>query len=157
MPISSRVKKGSAAGLVLVSLVSGFEGLRTVAYRDPVGIPTVCFGETKNVKMGDHYTVQQCKDMLADQLPKYEAEVRSCLKSPDSIPINSYIAFVSFDYNVGSGNFCGSNLLRLANKGDIVGACNELPKWNKAMGIKLPGLVKRRMEERALCLTAVQS
>jgi lysozyme len=64
----------------------------------------------------------------------------------------TYDAIVSFTFNVGEGNLRRSTLLRKLNAGDIVGACNELPRWNKAGGRVLPGLVKRRAEERALCL-----
>jgi lysozyme len=59
---------------------------------------------------------------------------------------------VSFAYNVGGGNYCGSTLVRKLNAGDTAGACNELTRWTRAKGIVLPGLVKRREAERQLCL-----
>jgi lysozyme len=37
------------------SLVAGFEGLRTRAYLDPVGIPTICYGHTNGVMLGMIY------------------------------------------------------------------------------------------------------
>ena len=148
----SRLKKGGALAGALITLVAGFEGLRTYAYRDPVGIPTICFGETRGVKMGDKATVDECKAMLGARLVEFETGMRSCLKNPDAIPNGAYAAFISFTYNVGVGAFCGSTLKRKADAGDITGACNELPKWAKARGITLPGLVKRREAERKLCL-----
>jgi lysozyme len=150
--MASRLKKGSAIAAATIALVSTFEGLRTVAYRDPVGIPTVCFAETRGVKMGDAYTVQQCKDMLGDRLHEFETGMRACLKSPDAIPDKPYEAFLSFSYNVGTGAFCNSTMARKINAGDIRGACDEFPKWDKAAGIRLPGLTKRRTAERALCV-----
>ncbi|MEZ2132682.1 MULTISPECIES: lysozyme [unclassified Sinorhizobium] len=154
--MAGRLKKGSAIAAAAVALVGGFEGLRTVAYRDPVGIPTVCFGETRGVKMGDKYTVQQCKDMLGARLIEFETDMRSCLSQPDKIPDKPYIAFLSFTYNLGKANFCGSTMVRKINAGDLKGACNELPKWNKAtlagVRIVLPGLTKRRAEEQRICL-----
>lgn len=135
---------------IAVMCVSGFEGLRQVAYRDPVGIPTICFGETKGVKIGDVATVESCKAMLLDSLEIANKAVESCIKVP--MPDYRHAAIVSFTYNVGAGNMCGSTMARKMNSGDIVGACNELTRWNMAKGIVLPGLVKRRAEERVMCL-----
>lgn len=150
----SRLKKGAAITATLIALVGSFEGLRTYAYRDPVGIPTICFGETRGVEMGDKATVDECKTMLGNRLVEFSAGVDKCLKV--YVPDQPYTAFVSFSYNVGNGAFCSSTLARKANAGDLVGACNELPKWVKAKGITLPGLVKRRADERALCLSGVK-
>lgn len=146
----SRLKAGSAAVAIVATLVGGFEGVKTYAYRDPVGIPTICFGETKNVHIGDTATMTQCKTMLGDRLIEFSAGVDKCLVA--TVSDKTYAAFVSFAYNVGVGAFCGSTLVHLANGHQTVAACNELPKWNKAHGIVLPGLVKRRAAERALCL-----
>lgn len=146
--------KATVAALA-VSLVAGFEGVRTQAYLDPVGIPTVCFGETRGVKMGDKYTMDQCKGLLTISMVEHEAAMVKCIKHPEVIPDKSYAAFWSFTYNVGPANFCSSTLNKKLNAGDIKGACNELPKWNKAKGITLPGLTNRRNEERDLCLKGV--
>lgn len=148
----SRLQKSAAVGGVAVALVAGFEGLRTVAYRDPVGIPTICFGETRGVKMGDRSTETKCKAMLAKRLVEFEAGVVACLKNPASVPDGAYVAILSLSYNIGTTAFCNSTIRRKIDAGDIVGACNEFPKWVNARGIRLPGLVKRRDAERALCL-----
>lgn len=142
----------TAVGILAVAVVGDFEGLRTKAYRDVVGIPTVCFGETRGVKMGDRYTVEECRAMLGRGLVEFETGMTKCLKNPARIPDKTYVAFLSFAYNVGTGAFCKSTLARKANAGDLKGACNELPKWNKAGGKVVRGLTKRRAEERQLCL-----
>ena len=139
-----------------VALVGAWEGLRTVAYRDIVGIPTVCFGETRGVKMGDRYTVEECKAMLGNALVEFETGMRACLKNPDTLPDKVYVSFLSFSYNVGTGAFCRSTLVRKANAGDLTGACNELPKWNRAGGKVVRGLVNRRAEEQKICLEGVR-
>ncbi len=148
----SRLKKGSAIAAVLIPLVAGFEGLRQYAYLDPVGIPTICFGETLGVRMGMFKTLEECQGMLVESLQKHEQGMRRCLDDPDLLPDEMYGAFVSFTYNVGVGAFCKSTLTRKANAGDLVGACNQLPRWNRAGGFVLPGLTRRRAEERDLCL-----
>jgi lysozyme len=156
----SRLKKAglglTVAGSLAVGIIGGYEGLRTHAYRDVVGVPTVCFGETRGVKMGDVYTVDECKAMLGDALIEFETGMRKCMVHPDSVPDKPYVAFLSFTYNVGVGAFCKSTLARKVNSGDLRGACNELPKWNRAGGRVIRGLTIRRAEERKLCLEGVR-
>lgn len=150
------IRKMGKTGLAIAiatPLVASFEGLREYAYRDPVGIPTICFGETKGVKMGDHKTAAECKALLGNRLAEFSTQMDKCLKYP--VEPKTYAALLSFTYNVGVGAFCKSTLLRKANAGDLRGACNELPKWNKAAGIVLPGLTKRRAAERKLCLEGI--
>jgi len=153
--MTTRLKQGAvltAIGLAAVSVVGAFEGLRTTAYRDSVGVPTVCFGETRGVKMGDRYTPEQCKTMLGDGLVEFEQGMRRCLKNPDGLPDGPYVAFLSLSYNIGTGAFCGSSVVRDANANDLTDACNAITAWNKAGGRVLQGLVNRRNEERDICL-----
>lgn len=138
---------------ICVGCVAGFEGLRQAAYIDPVGIPTVCFGETRDVKLGDKYTAEECREMLGDRVQEFGAAVDRCVTVP--LAPARKAAYVSFAYNVGTEAFCGSTLVRKANAGDAVGSCNELPRWTKAKGITLPGLVKRREQERQLCMEGI--
>lgn len=148
IPQEHRKKAGWAA--VAVVCIGGFEGLRTAAYRDPVGIPTVCFGETRGVHMGDKYTPEQCKAMLADSLDAYYDGAAKCVPVMDRFTPYRQAAIVSFTYNIGVGGFCKSGFARRLNAGDP-GACDELEKYVYAHGVKLPGLVKRRHEEAQLC------
>jgi lysozyme len=155
----SRLKRAgiglTVAGSLAIGIVGGYEGLRTKAYRDVVNVPTVCFGETRGVKMGDSYTVEQCKQMLGDALVEFEAGMRKCLVLPDRLSDPTYVAFLSLSYNIGIGAFCRSTLVRKVNNGDIRGGCNEISKWNRAGGRVIKGLTRRRQEERALCLSGL--
>lgn len=158
MPINtskSRLKKFGALMAGAVALVGAWEGVKTVAYKDIVGVPTVCFGETRGVKMGDRYTMDECRAMLGDALVEFETNMRKCLKAPDSIPDKPYTAFLSLSYNIGTGAFCGSTVARKANEGDLKGACNAIPAWNRAGGRVVKGLVNRRAEEQKICLEGV--
>jgi len=156
----SRLKNAAVgltvAGSLAIGLVGGFEGVRTRAYRDVVGVPTVCFGETRGVRMGDQYSIDQCKAMLGTALVEFETGMRRCMRMPDAVPDKSYVAFLSFSYNVGIGAFCKSTLAKKLNAGDLRGACNELPHWNTAGGRIIKGLVNRRAEERKLCLEGLK-
>jgi lysozyme len=151
----TRLTKGSAIAAAAVALVGAWEGLRTVAYKDIVGVPTVCFGETRGVKMGDRYTVEECRVMLGDGLREFETSMRPCLKSPDAVPAKPYVAFLSLSYNIGSRAFCGSTVARRANAGDIRGACDAIMMWDRAGGKIVKGLVNRRADERRICLQGV--
>ena len=62
----------TAAGVLVVATVGDFEGLRTSAYPDVIGIPTICYGETRGVRLGDRRTVAECKAMLGDRLVAYK-------------------------------------------------------------------------------------
>lgn len=149
----SRLKKGSAVAVLAVGLVGGFEGLRLNAYPDPAtqGPPwTVCYGETKGVRLGDSYTLQQCKDMLVSSLQGYATGIERCVTRP--LPDKRFVALVSFAYNVGVGAACNSSVVKLINAGRTREGCDALMKWNKAAGITFPGLTRRRAAERALCL-----
>lgn len=144
--------KGGLTGILAVSgsLIAYFEGRSLLAYLDPVGIPTICEGVTKGVKLGDKRTHAECDEALAHEVRLHAAIVDKYVTVPMSP--NTYAALVSFVYNVGEGNFRNSTLLRKLNVGDKVGACNELNRWVYAKGKKLNGLVERRRQERLLCL-----
>ncbi len=138
---------------IAMTMVAGFEGLYTHAYKDPVGVTTVCYGVTnadRKVRMGDHYTPAECKAMLGEDLPRYKKQVEKCIHV--AMPPHRTAAMVSFVYNVGQGNLCKSSVARKMNAGDVKGACEALMLWNKAGGRVLKGLTTRRAAERQDCL-----
>lgn len=135
---------------IAVVCVSGFEGLRQFAYYDPVGIPTACFGETKNIRMGMKFSRAECDRMLVDSLIEHDDGMMRCTTVP--LADETRAALLSFTYNVGVGAYCKSTLVRKLNAGDVKGACDQLLRWDRASGVRLPGLTKRRAAERELCL-----
>ena len=135
-------------------LVGGFEGLSTTAYHDKLarGLPTVCYGETEGVKMGDHYTKEQCLVMLEQKLPRYWYEIAAGIKVP--LSDNEKIAYTSFAYNLGSGAFLHSSFLKKLNAGDHYGACDGMLVYNRTRSVGyVPGLAKRRAKEDEVCHT----
>lgn len=134
---------------IATAVVSKFEGLRTNAYLDPIGIPTICYGHTATAKIGEIRTPGGCKEQLSKDLLIAIEDVESRVKVP--VTVERRAALVSFVYNVGGTRFGSSTLLRKLNAGDTRGACAELSKWVYAGGVKLNGLVTRRAEERELC------
>lgn len=136
-------------------LAAKWEGLRTEAYLDPVGIPTVCYGETKNVKLGDRYTKAECDAMLDRRLLEFRKGLHRYFTEDTKatrLPPTRDAAFGSFAYNVGVGGAGGSTAVKRLNAGNIPGACDSLTWWTKAGGKVLFGLVRRRAEERDLCM-----
>lgn len=148
----------TGAGMVLVAMVGGFEGLQLKAYRDMVGIWTICYGETRNVVAGMVATKPECDAKLQASLITHEQGMRRCLTYPDAMRIEPYIAFVSLTYNIGVAAFCKSTLARKANDNDMAGACDEILRWDKTtiagVSVTVRGLTRRRAEEHALCRKA---
>lgn len=132
------------------------EGLRQVAYRDPPGILTVCYGSTTNVQPGKVYSLSECKARLdADML----AAVDTVERCAPGLPVNALAAFSDAVYNIGPTIACDktrSTAARLLALGMVEDACRQLPRWNKATVagqlVDLPGLTKRRAKEMELCL-----
>ncbi len=81
-----KTRLAGTAGAAAIALVGMWEGLRLTAYRDIVGVPTVCYGETLGVKIGDKHTKVECDAMLLASLQKHEAGTLQCRKNPDGIP-----------------------------------------------------------------------
>lgn len=155
--------KSSGTGLAAVLaaaavFVAPWEGERTEAYLDRIADPpvwTVCYGETKGVQQGDSYTAQQCLDMLSASLAGYHAQLAKCVPTLPAQPQGVQVALTSWTYNIGAGAACRSTLAKLANAGDWRGACNQLPRWDKAGGKVVRGLTNRRAAEQKLCLDAL--
>lgn len=152
MDLKTKIASGVLA--TAVGVIATWEGRSLVAYVDPVGIPTICEGFTYGVKMGDVATPQRCDQLTAQEAGKALAVVDSSVARTLPDPVR--VAMTSFIYNVGSGNYNGSTLLRKLRAGDIRGACNELTRWVYAGGRKLRGLERRRAAEREICLSGLK-
>ena len=158
---STRKRAATTAGTAAVlaaaaAFVGPWEGERTEAYLDRIARPpvwTVCYGETRGVKPGDRYTSAECGEKLMAALGEYRDQLTRCVPALPQQPQGVQVALTSWTYNVGAGAACGSTLARLANAGDWRGACNQLPRWNKAGGKVVRGLTNRRAAEQKLCLS----
>lgn len=150
---NTRLKKGTAAAAMAVALVGGFEGLRQTAYPDPAtgGKPwTICYGHTEGVLPGDRKSLDECKALLLSDLTAYSQGILGCTSVP--LPDERFVALTSFAFNVGVQAACKSSVVRLINQGKPRQGCDALLLWDRAAGIRFPGLTKRRAAERELCL-----
>lgn len=150
-------------------MIKHHEGVRTRPYRCPALLWTVGVGhvidpnhikvpfeQRKSLPIPDGWdrtlTMAEVDAILAQDLARFERGVaRLC---PAVIGHQGpFDALVSFAFNVGLGNLQRSGLRMKTNRGDFEEAADEFMKWTKAGGRVLPGLVKRRMDEKALYLS----
>jgi lysozyme len=149
---SPQLKRVAGAFVLSAAGIAGliqFEGEVNHVYLDPVAIPTVCVGHTATVTtkdLGKLYSHDVCVELLKSDTQYAQAGVRRLVKAP--VTQKQYDALVDFTFNVGVANLESSTLLRKLNAGDCMGAADEFPRWNRAKGRVLPGLIKRRAWEQ---------
>jgi len=129
-------------------IIKHFEGLRLRAYLCPAGIPTIGYGHTHNVKIGDVCTQQQADEWLEDDFYMACNDVKAVVKVP--LTDNQLDALGSFVFNLGVRKLIQSTLLKKLNSGDYQGAAQEFDKWVYVGKVKLKGLVIRRAAERKI-------
>jgi lysozyme len=139
----------SAATLVGIAV---HEGYRDTAYIPvPGDVPTIGFGTTGGVKMGDKITPPQALVRALQDVQKFEGALKQCVKVP--LHQHEYDAYISLSYNIGSGAFCKSTLVRKLNAQDYAGACQEILRWDNFQGKPLKGLTLRREKEYRQCIS----
>ena len=141
-----------------LDLIREFEGFHSEPYLDPIGIPTIGYGSTRDID-GSKITMQRSpvtesegEELLAAHLGREtEPAIQALITAP--LTQNQFDALSSFVYNLGSGNLKISTLRRYLNRLHYQDAADEFPKWRRAGGIILAGLVRRRAAERDLFLS----
>ena len=138
-------------------LIKLFEGFSAKPYKCPAGVPTIGYGSTfyedgTKVKMTDSpITEARGMDLLANVVNDFSKQVNKLIKA--EINQNQYDAIVDFAYNVGVANLASSTLLKKVNAKLFKEAAEQFPRWNKANGVVLSGLTKRRNAEKDLFLS----
>lgn len=157
---STARQRAAIAAALATAIAVPAEGLRQVAYYDPPGILTVCYGHTgADVQAGRRYTLDECRALLDADMAEAVAAVERCVPG---LPEAVLAAFADAVFNMGPTIACNqaaSTAARRLRAGQLREACAELPRWNKArvagVLVELPGLTARRAKEQALCLTGV--
>lgn len=158
-PFSAGAKAGLvgsvlAAMALAVATIAPWEGKRNEPYRDPVGILTVCYGETR-VDMR-RYSDAECQAMLQGAAAGFMEGVRTRNPGIAAYP-HQWAAHTSFAYNVGLGTYGRSSVARLFAEGKQAEACRFMGRYVYAGGKRLRGLERRRAAETALCLEDASS
>ena len=138
-----------------IDLIKEFEGLSLIPYLDSVGVPTIGYGNTyyenrSPVNMTDKaISKKRAEELLLNVVINFAKGVTGLLHN--NINDNQFAALVSFAYNLGLGNLKKSTLLKKvnANTNDPTIAA-EFMRWNKAGGMILNGLTRRRKMEAEL-------
>ena len=139
-----------------MNLIKKFEGFRSSAYRDAVGVWTIGYGHTSmagnpKVFRGLKISRQQGEAILAKDVENFARNIRPLISV--NLNDNQFSALVSFAYNVGVGGFRRSSVLQRVNAGRFDAVPNRLSLWIKAGGRSLKGLVRRRAAEGELFLS----
>ena len=149
------LKRSNVAALALSAAaligIAGWESYKGEAYIPvPGDVPTIGFGSTAGVKMGDKTDPVRALIRLGKEADEYQVAMRKCVK----VPVYQYEwdAYTSLAYNIGTGAFCKSTLVRKLNAQDYQGACKEILRWDKAGGRVLRGLTNRREAEYKQCI-----
>lgn len=131
-------------------LTEQFEGCKLVAYKPvPTDPWTIGYGHTKGVKEGQTCTAEQAEDFLSQDIQDASDTVNYACRNI-VLRQNEFDALVDFVFNVGSGNFLGSTMLRKMKTADFEDAAKEFEKWDMSGGVHLAGLLRRRIAEECL-------
>jgi lysozyme len=134
-----------------INLIKKFEGCGLKAYKCPAGIWTIGYGHTgSTVHAGLQITSAEAEKLLKTDLLVHCNNVSKLVKVP--LNQNQFDALVSFEYNVGYGNFKSSTLLKLLNQKKYKEAAEQFGRWKYAGKKELLGLVRRRNAEKELFL-----
>jgi len=143
----------SAIGL---ALTERFEGCRLTAYQDQIGVWTIGYGHTgPDVTEGLTITQEQADRYLAQDIDAATA----CVNRVVAIPLMQaqFDALVDFVFNLGGRAFERSSLLKYLNAGNLDAASAQFQPWDRAGGLVVPGLLRRRNAERDLFTTVTPS
>ena len=130
MSVSNKVKAALAGATLLggsiAAVIQHNEGLSLTAYKDSAGVPTICYGETKGVQMGQKRTLTQCQEQLIQSAGEHA-------KALDGLPMTltdvQLLGALDLTYNIGISGFKNSTVKRKLMQGDTRGAAQAVLAW----------------------------
>lgn len=133
-----------------IQFIQRAEGVRYTAYPDVGGVPTICSGSTRAVRLGQTATPGECEVRLAED-STYAGKAIARLVT-HVLTQQQYDALVSLVFNIGPTAFQKSTLLRKLNSGQCHAVGAEFLRWDRVKGKRIPGLSTRRAKESTLWL-----
>lgn len=113
-------------GAAITGVIQHNEGLSTAAYLDSAGVPTICYGETKGVKLGQRATLSQCQRQLIQSAGEHAKALDGL---PESLTDVALLGALDFTYNVGVAGFNNSTVKQRLRVQDYVGAGKAVLGW----------------------------
>lgn len=159
--------KGPRIAIVALSLsAAGFVGIiQREGYSDqaiipvPGDVPTMGFGTTQGVKLGDRTTPVNAAVRALQDAQQYEGAIKRCVRVP--LHQAEYDLYTHHAYNIGPTAFCSSTLVKRLNVQDYPGACEQILQWKMFKGTDCSksnkicgGLWTDRLETHAKCIRA---
>lgn len=146
-----------AAMAIVFPTLRHLEGESTVAYKDVVGVWTICNGETEGVKPGMKVSKEFCKQLLKARSEGFGEHVARSMKV--DVPASVIAGHTIFAYNIGKVGYSTSRTLKLTNQGKLAEGCHAMMGWYKAGGKDCRirsngcyGLINHRKESIRICL-----
>ncbi len=135
-------------------LTESFEGCKLEAYQDSVGVWTIGYGHTRGVYPGMTCTQEEADQWLLEDVQRVVDAINADITI--SIDQDEFDALVDFGFNLGIHNLESSTLWKLLNEGDFEGAAAQFPRWDRAGGREIGGLLRRRLEEQQVFKKGMQ-
>ena len=142
----------TAMATTSIMYTAKWEGLRTKAYMDMAGVPTICVGRTLNVKLGDTATVEQCHEWLAEDLVRHWNDIVRCAPGLKNAPEGYRVAMLDLAYNIGAGAWCRSSLKALTESKEYKKACSRTLQFVYVGTKYVQGLANRRNDLYNVCI-----
>ncbi|RNI30942.1 lysozyme [Rufibacter immobilis] len=140
-----------------INQIKKHEGVEYRMYRDVAGYPTIGVGHlilaTEKHLLTKTLTESEVDELLRKDIARFEKNLNAVVKVP--LNQNQVDALLSLMFNIGSGAFNKSSILKRLNQKDYLRAANNFTLWNKAGGKVVQGLVNRRLQERTLFLSPI--
>ncbi len=136
-------------------IIGNAEGCRREPYKCPADVLTVGIGSTEaggeKIDPRKRYTEEEIAYRWKNDIKLAESCVDRYANGR-ALPQSVFDAMVSVTFNNGCGNVKNSTMFWFMRRGRYIDGCNQLPNWVYVKKKKIPGLVKRREKEKALCL-----
>ena len=131
-----------------IALIKKFEGCELNAYQCSANVWTIGYGHTKEVAENNECSMEEAEEILVSDLEEFEEWVEKLVTV--EMAQNEFDALVAFTFNLGPTNFRTSTLLERINDRKLEDVPFEMKRWNRAGGVVVDGLVRRREAEALL-------
>jgi lysozyme len=136
-------------------------GYGHVLYQDQIRLPVTRVGDYQGMIRKEYplrpednrvWTKDEIENLFSQDVASFE---RGALRLSPNLAgrQGAFDAVVSFAFNAGLGNYQRSQIRIRNNRGEFDGAAEAFMMWTRGGGRELPGLVRRRKDERALFLS----